>query len=115
VIDQNDLGLVEGLELPCQHGDLDRDRRQEDEIVASQRHAARVPDIGPDEQRQHGAAEQTGPGLLHAEADKFVDEGGERPLRRPLRKLRLGSDKPGKRLPAGGTLARAGVRQVLQA
>jgi hypothetical protein len=49
VVDQNDLGLVEGLELECQHSDLDRNRRQENEIVARKRGAARIPEMRADQ------------------------------------------------------------------
>ena len=101
VINENDLGLVEGLELERQHGGLDGERHQEHEIVARQKRAARVPQRRADDQRNHGAAEQTGPGLLHAEADELVDERGYRTLRRPAAEPGLTINEPRQRRPLG--------------
>ena len=46
VEDEDDLGLVQRLELEGQHGGLDGERHQEQEIVAREQGAARIPQRG---------------------------------------------------------------------
>jgi hypothetical protein len=72
VEDQDDLGLLPGLQLESEHGDLDDDRGDDEEVVAGEPGALRIEQVRPDQQRQHQRAEQTGPALLDAEADEFV-------------------------------------------
>jgi hypothetical protein len=101
VIDENDLGLVEGLELEKQHAGLNCERHQKQEIVARERGAVRIPEMRADNQRYHRAAEQARPSLLHAEANKLIGEGGCRPLRCPTTQAGLSGNEADQRRPQG--------------
>jgi hypothetical protein len=115
MIDEDDFGLVKSLEPEKQHARLDRERHQKQEVVARQSGAARIPEIRTDDQCHHGAAEQTGPGLLHAEADELVGEGGCRTLRRPARQPRLAGNERRERRPLGcGTGGRSDRSEIVQ-
>jgi len=58
-----------------QHRDLDRDRRQGQEIIAMQRRAGGIEKMGREQQGQHQSAEQAGPALLEAEQQKLIGPG----------------------------------------
>ena len=67
---EDHLGLLPGLQLEGEHGRLDRERGQDQEVVAGEPGALRVEQVGADQQRQHQRAEQARPALLDAEADE---------------------------------------------
>jgi hypothetical protein len=98
-----------------QHACLDRERHQKQEVVARQSGTAQITQIRTDDQCHHGAAEQTGPGLLHAKADELVGKGGCRALRRPARQQRLaGSERRGRRPLGRGTGGRSNGPEIVQ-
>jgi hypothetical protein len=89
----DDLGLVDGFETPRQHGDLNDNGGEEQEVVAAERSTFRIPKRCCDDQRDQRATEQAGPSLLDAEPHEFVDKGRGRPLARPLCDAFVGGDK----------------------
>jgi hypothetical protein len=99
---QDDLGLLQRLQPKGQHGDLDRDPRQKQKVVARERRTTRIPEERADDQRHHRAAEQARPRLLDAETDELVRKGTRWPLLGPSPDLRLCHDEAGERRPAGG-------------
>jgi hypothetical protein len=69
-----------------------------------------------DDQRYHGAAEQAGPGLLHAEANKFIEERRDPALLGSAPKPYVGGDEAGERRPLrGGTFGRPNWLEIVQA
>jgi hypothetical protein len=90
---RDDLGLVDGFEPPRQHGDLNGNGGEEQEVIAAERRTFRIPKRRRDDQRDQRAPEQTGPGLLDAEPHEFVDEGCGGTLACPSRNLFVGGDK----------------------
>jgi hypothetical protein len=96
---QDDLGLFERLQAEPEHSGL---RGEEEKIVARQGRVARIDRIDRDQQAHHDAAEQAGPGLLHAEADEFLHEGGGAALAGPMAEPRLHLDEASERRPQGG-------------
>ena len=95
----DDLGLVHGFETPRQHGDLNGNGGEEQEVIAAERSALRIPKRRCDDERDQRAPEQAGPGLLDAEPHEFVDKGRGGPLARPPRDPLVGGDEASERCP----------------
>src|SRR5579863_2381872 len=78
---QNDFRFSESLESRHEHKNLDRHRGDDEKIVARQNCMRRIEKMRGDKQRDHRAAEQAGPGLLRAEAQKLIERRSHRPRR----------------------------------
>ena len=100
--DQDDLGLLPGLQLEGEHGDLDGDGGDDEEVVAGEPGALRIEQVRADQQRQHQRAEQAGPALLDAEADELVERVGGAALLGPGADAGLGLDEAGQWCPDAG-------------
>ena len=96
------MRLLPGLELEGEHGDLDGDGGEDEEVVAGEPGALRIEEVGADQQRQHQRAEQARPALLDAEADELVERVRGGPALGPVADARLGLDEAGERRPDGG-------------
>ena len=67
------LGLVPGFEAEAEHRDLYHQGGHEQRIVAGDRRAGRIPQVGRDQQPEHQAAEQARPALLEAEEHELEE------------------------------------------
>jgi hypothetical protein len=115
VVDENDLGLVEGFELEEEHASLDCQRGQKQKVVARQSGAARIPEILVKEQRHHRAAKQASPGLFDAETNELIDEGRRTTPRRPAAEPRFVRDEAPQRRPLGcGACGRSDGWKIVQ-
>src|SRR5712671_6913185 len=99
--EQDNLRLLQCFQSEKQHRDLDAKGRKEQEIIARERGAPRIPVMCRNQQTDHRAAEEASPSLFHEEAKKFVDEGSRGPLTGPMTELRLRHDEGGERGPNG--------------
>jgi len=88
--DEDDLGLLPGLEPEGEHAGLDQQRGQEQEIVAGNVRPLGVGGVRRYEESEHQSAKQACPSLLHAEAAELIDERPPRLLLCPRSKARLG-------------------------
>ena len=102
VEDEDDLGLLPGLEPEGEHGGLDGDRREDQEIVAGERGTFRIEEVRADQQREHQRAEQARPALLDAEAEEFVGGSPGGAARGPGADAGFGVDETGQRRPDAG-------------
>ncbi len=82
--DQDDLGFRQGLQPKKEHRELNRQRGDEQEIVARQPQRVRRQELRADDQGQHQPAEQAGPGLFQAEDQKLDQRAGDAALRQAV-------------------------------
>ena len=68
--------------------ELDRQRRQGQEVIARQRRIRRIEQVRAQQQRQHQGAEQAGPALLEAEQQEFISPRAPAGTRRKRFQLR---------------------------
>src|SRR6185503_10009881 len=99
VEDEDHLGLLPGLELCREHGGLNGDGRQQQEVVTAERRPFRVEEVRGDQKGQQQRAEQRGPALLDAEAHEFIKAEGYTPALGPGAEARLLRDKARERGP----------------
>ena len=93
MIDQDDLGLLPGLQARSQQRGLDGEHAEEEKVIARERRIRRIEPPCQQHQRHRDAAEKAGPSLLHTEAEEFVEEGGPGRLRGAGSETCLGSDE----------------------
>ena len=101
MVDQDDAGLLPGLELSRQQRGLNGEHAEKQEVVARKHRVRRIEAPGADHQRHRDAAEQAGPGLLDAEAQEFVNRRGPAALRHQQAEAMLAGDEAAQRRPVG--------------
>ena len=102
MIDQDHLCLVRCLQFPCEQRDLNRDHAEKQKIVARKPRCRRIEPPGRDHQENGDPAEQAGPALLHAEAEKFVKRRCPAAARHEAAEPIFARDEGAQRRPDGG-------------
>ena len=102
MIDQDDFCFFQGLESSSQHPGLHGNHAQQQDVVTRQRRANWVEPPCHDHQADRNASKQTGPGLLRAEAEKFIEQGGPATPRHEPAEQGLGRNEPAQRCPVRG-------------
>jgi hypothetical protein len=69
--------LLAGFQLQHDEDKLNDQRGDREKIVACDWHVLGIEEMGAEQQCQHRTAEETGPGLLQTEPQKFVKGGGD--------------------------------------